>query len=214
MTAFFITGTDTGVGKTFVGTMLLRAARDRGLATAALKPAETGCRLGPDGELVPEDGLRLRAAAGMTDVPIDRVVPHRYATPVAPGVAARLENRPFSLERTLAVARAAADADLLVIEGAGGLLVPFTDELLAADVAAAIGAPLLIVARAALGTINHTLLTLFEARRRQLTVAAIIMNPLPSDGDPSVPHNASEIERLGRIQVLVMPGAVEALLHR
>jgi dethiobiotin synthetase len=222
MTAsYFVTGTDTGVGKTHVASELLTRARARGMTTAVLKPAETGCAADARGDLVPADGLRLRAAAGATDLPIDRIVPHRYATPVAPAVAARLEGRPFSLERTLAAARDLAGADLFLIEGAGGLLVPFSDDLLAADVAAALAAPLLIVARARLGTINHTLLTVFEARRRGLSVAAVILNPLPADittnatnvADPSIPLNAGEIERIGQVRVLVMPDAIDALLQ-
>ena len=212
-TRTFVTGTDTGVGKTFVATALLVAARARGMTTAALKPAETGCDRDAAGELVPADGLRLRAAAGADALPIERVVPHRYATPVAPALAARLEGQPFSLERTLAAAAFFSGADLLVVEGAGGLLVPFSDEHLAADVAAALAAPLLIVARATLGTINHALLTVFEARRRGLAISAVVLNPLPTDDDPSLPYNAAEIARIGQVRVLVMPSAIEALLQ-
>jgi dethiobiotin synthetase len=213
--AYFVTGTDTGVGKTYVATALLTRARAIGRTTAALKPAETGCTPDARGDLIPADGLRLRAAAGAEHLSIDQIVPHRYATPVAPAVAARLEGRPFSLERTLAAARHLAGADVFLVEGAGGLLVPFSDDLLAADLAAALAMPLLIVARAALGTINHALLTVFEARRRGLTVAAVVLNPLPHDDrdDPSVPLNAAEIERIGRVRVLAMPEAIDALLQ-
>jgi dethiobiotin synthetase len=200
---YFVTGTDTGVGKTFLAAALLTHARARGLRTHALKPAETGCARATDGELLPADGMLLRAAAGDEDLPIDTVVPHRYEAPVAPAVAARREGRPFSLERTLAAARAlAATADLLVIEGAGGLLVPYGDDLLAADLAVRLGAPLLVVARAGLGTINHSLLTVFEARRRGLQVAAVLLNAIsPMAADPSIDDNAAEIHRVAGVPV-------------
>jgi dethiobiotin synthetase len=204
----FVTGTDTGVGKTFVATALLAHARERGLQTAPLKPAETGCQRAPDGRLVPADGIALRAAAARPELPIDLVVPNRYLTPVAPAVAARIEGRPFSLEAVSAAAEALArGADLLVVEGAGGLLVPFSDELYAADVVRALAAPLIIVARAGLGTINHTLLTVFEARRRGLVVNAVVLNDATGAGaaphsDPALGQNAAEIARLARVTVL------------
>src|SRR5262249_34231968 len=146
MKAYFVTGTDTGVGKTFVSAGILHSLRRRGVRVAALKPAETGC----DPE--PADGALLARAAGACPVPFT------YRLPVAPAVAARVEGNPF----TLAPVRAAfdaLDADFCLVEGAGGLLVPFADDLLAADVAAALALPVLVVARASLGTINHTVLT-------------------------------------------------------
>jgi dethiobiotin synthetase len=202
--SYFVTGTDTGVGKTFVATGILAACRRRGLEVAALKPAESGCRRTHSGDLEPADGLALRAAAGLEAVPIDVIVPNRYELPVAPAVAARAEKRPFSLARvveSLAALRSRAPR-LLLVEGAGGLLVPYDDHLLGADLAAQLALPLLIVARAGLGTINHTLLTLREAERRGLRVAAVILNQTAAVPDPSEPTNAREIERIGGTRVL------------
>ena len=133
-------------------------------------------------------------------------MPYRYAAPVAPAVAARTEGHPFSLRRTLAAFDVLAGADFVLVEGAGGLLVPFADNLLGADVAAALGIPLLIVARAGLGTINHTLLTVAEARRRELVITGIILNRVCAEADPSEATNAAEIARLSGVPVL---GTVE-----
>lgn len=204
MTGYFVTGTDTGCGKTTVAAALLAALHRRGHRVAALKPIETGCADGPDGELIPADGLLLREACGDPPLPLDVVVPQRKRAPVAPAVAARSEPPAFSLARTrdaLAHLTSLSPA-LLLVEGAGGLLVPYAEDLLAADVAAALELPLLLVARASLGTINHTLLTLSEARRRNLPVAGVILShvaPYPTPDDAS---NASEIERLGQVRVL------------
>ena len=189
MKAYFVTGTDTGVGKTFVSAGILHSLRRRGVRTAALKPAETGCD--PD----PADGLFLARAAGTCPVPFT------YRLPVAPAVAARLEGKPF----TLAPVRAAFDglsADFCLVEGAGGLLVPFAEDILGADIAAALGLPVLIVARASLGTINHTVLTVFAAREWGLAVAGVILNRVSETLGPDEPYNIGEINKFAQVDVL------------
>lgn len=202
--ALFVTGTDTGVGKTTVAAGILAALARRGVRVAALKPAETGCARGSDGSLVPADGLLLKKAARLDEVPLDAIVPFRYSVPVAPAVAARIERTPFVLKDAL-VARAALvqrAPRLLLVEGAGGLLVPFSDELLAADVALALAPTVLVVARASLGTINHTLLTVEAARRRGLDVAGVVLNRVVAERGPDEEHNAAEISRLSGVRVL------------
>lgn len=189
MKTYFVTGTDTGVGKTFVSAGILASLRRRGVAVAALKPVETGCD--PD----PADGALLGAAAGRA------LVPYTFRPPIAPAVAARLEGRPVSFERIRA-ALVSLDADFCLVEGAGGLLVPYTDDLLAADLVAFLGLPLLVVARASLGTINHTLLTIAEARRRGLPIAGVILDRVVAQAGPDEPHNVGEIERHGGVRVL------------
>jgi dethiobiotin synthetase len=134
-----------------------------------MKPCETG--VGADGPL---DAIRLARAAGDPD-PLERVCPERFALPAAPNVAAEREGRSVDLEgiaRTFAALAARHDA--MVVEGAGGLLVPTRPPATMADLAAALGLPLLIATRTALGTINHTLLTLAEAERRGLRVAGLV----------------------------------------
>lgn len=166
----FIGGTDTGVGKTRVGVALVRALRARGLRVGAMKPVETG--VGDEG---PADARALREAAGGSD-PLDDVCPQRFAMPAAPSVAARAEGRSLDLTAIDAAhARLRERHDFLVVEGAGGLLVPLDTEHCMADLARRFGLPLLLVARAALGTINHTRLTLEAARARGLEIAGLVV---------------------------------------
>lgn len=167
---FFVTGTDTGVGKTVVACALVRALREEGLDVGAMKPIETG--VGPEG---PRDALALREAAGDVDA-LDDVCPQRFALPAAPSVAAAAEGRRvevWAIER--AYQRLRARHAWLVVEGVGGLLVPAAEKLSVADLARDLELPLVIVARAALGTINHTLLSLEAAVARGLPVAGVVV---------------------------------------
>lgn len=197
MRGLFVTGTDTGVGKTEVACALVSGWREAGLDVGAMKPAESGVAPG-----APGDAERLRAAAGGGD-PMALVRPYRFAAPLAPAVAARLEGVEVRLEEILAAARAlAARHAALLVEGAGGLLVPLAAGHSYADLAAALGLPVLVVARAGLGTVNHTALTVEALRARRLAVAGVILNRTAPVDDPSVPHNAAEIERLTGAPVL------------
>jgi len=171
MRGVFITGTDTGVGKTFVACALARGLREAGVDVGVMKPVETG--VPTEG---PEDARALRAAAGVED-PIERICPLRFALPAAPEAAARAEGREASLEPIeLAFRELATEHAFMLVEGAGGLLVPFAAGLSMADLARTLGLPLLIVARASLGTINHTLLTLEAAEARELEVLGVVVS--------------------------------------
>lgn len=197
MRGLFVTGTDTGVGKTEVSCAILAGARAAGLDVAAMKPAESGVTAGE-----PSDSQRLLAAAGGGDDPA-LVCPYRFAAPLAPAVAARLAGVEVRLEAILAAARAlAARHQALLVEGAGGLLVPLTPAETYADLAVRLALPVLVVARAGLGTVNHTALTVEALRARGLRVAGVILNRTAPGDDPSVPHNAGEIERLTGAPVL------------
>jgi dethiobiotin synthetase len=170
-TGFFVTGTDTGVGKTVVACALARALRRRGVDVGAMKPIETGVS-----EAGPLDAIALREAAGGTDA-LDDVCPQRFRLPAAPTVAAAAEGRTVDLGAVdAAFARLAARHELLVVEGAGGLLAPAADGASMADLAARLRLPLLVVARASLGTVNHTRLTLESARLRGLEVAGLVVS--------------------------------------
>jgi dethiobiotin synthetase len=167
----FVTGTDTGVGKTLFACALIRGLRARGIDAGGMKPVETGVQ---DGE--PGDALALRRAAGASDL-LEDVCPQRFSLPAAPTAAATEEQRSVDLDairrahRTLSKRHA-----FLVIEGAGGLLVPTADGATMADLARALSVPLLVVARASLGTINHTRLTLEAARGRNLDVLGVVIS--------------------------------------
>ncbi len=176
---FFVTGTDTGVGKTVVACALLRALRARGIDAGGMKPIETG--VGPDG---PRDAMALLAAAGGRDT-LGSVCPQRFALAAAPTVAAAAEGRCVDLDSIRrAFSALAARHSHLVVEGAGGLLAPAAEGASMADLAAELGLPLLVVARASLGTINHTRLTLEAAAARGLPLAGVVIShgatPLPA----------------------------------
>jgi dethiobiotin synthetase len=167
----FVTGTDTGVGKTVVACALLRGLRGLGRDVGGMKPIETG--VGPAGPL---DALALRAAAGNVD-PLEDVCPQQFALPAAPSVAAAAEGRRVDLSAIeAAFGRLAQRHDGLVVEGAGGLLVPAAGAMTMADLAAHFALPLVVVARAALGTINHTRLTLAYAHLRGLRVIGVVVS--------------------------------------
>ncbi len=212
MPEYFITGTDTGVGKTVVTTAMLTAAQRRGLLTAAYKPAETGCPRDPSGRYLARDAAML---AGAADLPGDEstICRFRYETPAAPAVAARIEGHAVEIDAIQAAVDGlrAKRPDLLMVEGAGGLLVPFTDDHTAADLARILSLDLLVVARPGLGTINHTALSVECARARGLRVRGVILSHASPEGDPTVSTNASEIERLTGVRVLGALGHTPSL---
>lgn len=180
-----VTGTDTGVGKTVVTCAILRALRARGEKPVPIKPVETGCT-----ELdLPEDALALSAAAG--GVQLDIVCPVRYRTPAAPTTAARIEGRAHSFDGLVEHVRAIrAVSPRVILEGAGGLLVPLDEGKTYADLAMALDASLLIVARDALGTINHTSLTLEAAKSRGIPVLAVVLNAVSTPDAVFIDHRA------------------------
>jgi dethiobiotin synthetase len=188
-----VTGTDTGVGKTVVACALVAALGARGLMVGTLKPVETGVTRRDGGT----DAERLRAAAGDAD-PLEVVGPLTYAEPLAPWVAAERTGRPVDLARLDAlVARHAAERDALVVEGAGGLLVPFTRTLTFADLAARWALDVVVVAANRLGVLNHALLTVREAARRGLAVRAVaLVEPPNGASDVAERTNAETLAAL------------------
>lgn len=171
MRGVFVTGTDTDVGKTFVSCALARGLREAGIDVGVMKPAETG--VPTEGPL---DARALIAAAGVED-PIELVCPLQFEMPAAPQASALVEGRTARLEPILsAFDTLASRHELVLAEGAGGLLVPFDDKTTMADLAIRLDLPLLIVARASLGTINHTLLTLEACAARDLDVLGVVIS--------------------------------------
>ncbi len=204
---FFITGTDTGVGKTFVTVALALRARALGRRVFAFKPIETGC---VDGRLG-EDQAALCSAAGAWQTGDLRGV-YSFRAPVAPLVAATAEGAAIDLSLVVRTAEiGAARSDLTLVEGAGGWRVPITPEQDMSSLARALGLPILIVARAALGTINHSLLTIEAIERDGLSVAAVILSSHPTDDPAFSGSNASEIGRRWPGRVLVYAGIEEQL---
>lgn len=203
MKQYFVTGTDTGVGKTTVACALLAAARARGLRVDAVKPVETGCPADEHGRITPLDAVAL-ARAAFDDESKARAL-HVFRAPLAPSVAAELQGEVIDLEFIEVGMKSlrGAKPDLLLMEGAGGLLVPINDDLDMAGLARHFALPLLVIARDGLGTINHTLLTLEAARHRGLTVAGVVLSAaVPRTSREDAERNALEISRRGRARVL------------
>ena len=207
----FITGTGTGVGKTYVAALIARALRAAGHRVGVYKPAASGCSrvqgsglrgqgcsggACPARSLISEDAVRLWDAAGRPGT-LHRVCPQCFEAPLAPHLAAIEEGRRLDAK----LLRSGLDywkkrSDVILVEGAGGLMSPLGDEEYVADLACDFGFPLVIVARNALGTINQTLQTLIAAAtfREGLPVAGIVLNnPGPPADDPSTSTNRREL---------------------
>ena len=194
MKGFFVTGTDTGVGKTFVTCAFARQATSRGKKVFAFKPIETGCAM-IDGRLFGSDQELLAHAAGNWQRGSHRGV-YRFAQAVAPLVAATAESEAIDLEWVADVfKKGSAEADLVLVEGAGGWRVPITETVDMGGLAKRLGLPVIVVARAGLGTINHSLLTIEAVEHEGLTLHAVVLNALPSDEPGLAASNADEIRR-------------------
>ena len=193
MHGLFITGTDTGVGKTRIGTTLAHCLVERGVRVRVRKPVESGCLRGENG-LLPQDALALHAAARSAE-PLERVCRYCLEAAISPERAAALEGLALNLEQLLAACRASVNEDdFLLVEGAGGFYSPLAPGVLNADLAAALGLPVLLVAADRLGAINHALLTAQAIERHGLTFAGLVLNAAASVTDPRM-DNAADLER-------------------
>jgi len=201
----FVTGTDTEVGKTVIAGAIAMLLRSRGMRVGVFKPIATGCRRQVRLGLVSEDAEFLaHCADSMHD--LQTISPCCYATPAAPVVAARHERRPIDFEAiALAYRRIVRECDFVIVEGVGGLLVPLVEQVTVAELAAKFALPLLIVGRASLGTINHTLLTVEAARRRGLSIAGIVLNFYrPHSATLAEETNAEIIAEFGGVELPLM----------
>jgi dethiobiotin synthetase len=194
----FVTGTDTGVGKTVLAAALAAALRAEGVDVAAFKPVVTGLDEPQDGR--PADHELLAAAAGR---PADEVAPHRFGPPVSPHLAAELAGTALDPAALVAAARGLR-ADVVVAEGVGGLLVPLTLGYTVRDLAIDLGWPVVVAARPGLGTINHSLLTVESARAAGLDVRAVVLTPWPLEPSVMQRSNADAIARLGAVEVATL----------
>ncbi len=206
MRGLFITGTDTGVGKTFVAAGIVRALRAQGFDVGVMKPAETGCR-SRDGKLIPKDAMALVRSAGVKD-PLDLVNPYRFRAPLAPMVAAQREGRTIEIRKIMGAFRALTKRhEFLIVEGAGGIMVPLSPRYSYLDMAADMGLPVLIVARPGLGTINHTLMTISMLKNRGVKVSGIVINHaidrkqgLAEETSPDVIKKISGVDIIGIVK--------------
>jgi dethiobiotin synthetase len=206
----FVTGTDTGVGKTVVAAAICAALAARGERVAAFKPVVTGTEE-PPGDW-PADHELLAVAASSGQAPAD-VTPVTFAPALSPHYAAELAGTAVEPDALLAAARAASEgADVLVCEGVGGLLVPLALDYSVRDLAVDCALPLVVVARTGLGTINHTLLAVEAAGAAGLHVLGIVMTPWPADPAPIELSNRATVERLAGIPVSGLPPTTPATL--
>lgn len=202
MPGLFVTGTDTGAGKTVVAAAVVAALRARGEAARALKPIITGLDEPEDPVWPPDD----RLLAQVSGTAREDVTLRRFGPPVSPHLAAELsEDRLDGAELARAARARLEGSEPLIVEGAGGLLVPICDGYDMRSLAVDLGFPVLIAARAGLGTINHTLLTIEAARRSGLQVAGVVLTPWPADPGHLEESNRETIARLGAVETSVLP---------
>jgi dethiobiotin synthetase len=198
----FVTGTDTAAGKTVVAAAVVAALRSRGETVTALKPVITGLDEPPDSSW-PHDHEVLAAACGR---PAGEVALVRYGPPVSPHLAGALSGRELDPARLVRDILAQGPEDeLLVVEGAGGLLVPLRGSYDMRALALDLELAVVIAARPGLGTINHTLLTVEAARRAGLEVTAVVITPWPAAPGVIEESNRATIAELGEVEVAVLP---------
>jgi dethiobiotin synthetase len=190
---YFLTGTDTGVGKTYVAALLIRGLRKAGFDTVGLKPICCGDR---------SDAEMLHAAAD-GELPLDDVNPVWFRFPGAPYTASIVENRIPDLDQIRdRYARIRAGRRSVIVEGVGGWLVPILQHYSIADLAAELGLPVVVVAANKLGALNHTLLTVQAIKARGIPCAGVILNNASADSDPATSTNRSVLEHLLEVPVL------------
>ena len=197
----FVTGTDTGVGKTYVSAGIARALTSRGVDVGVMKPAETGCRMRA-GRLMPKDALRLKKSACVKD-PLSLVTPYKFRSPLAPAVAAELEGKTIDPAKIIkAFQLLSMRHDFLIVEGAGGIMVPLSGTYTYLDLAKKLGLPVLLVARPGLGTINHTLLTIAALMGRKIEIAGIVINyALDQKSGPVEMTSPGVIEKMSNVRI-------------
>lgn len=192
--SLFITATDTNVGKTVIASALALGLKERGIACGVMKPVQCGGN----------DAAVLRATSQVGD-PLEIINPYFFKNPLSPHLASRLERRRLSIRKILRCYELLRKRyEFLIVEGAGGILVPLNTKFFVADMIREMGIATVIVARAGLGTINHTLLTIEAAKRRNITVAGVIFNqsergPLTicEKDNPLIIHELSKVKILG-----------------
>ncbi len=195
----FITGTDTDVGKTYIGAQIAAALHQLSIKVQPRKPIESGCQL-IDETFHPDDASRYFQAVNES-ISLDDICPYRFEPPISPQRAAKLVNQPISVEQVhQACMHNVGDDDFLLVEGAGGFYSPLCEDGLNADIAEALQLPVLLVANDQLGCINHILLTKEAIEKRELQVSAIVLNAKNQTHDAAM-NNAEDLKTLVEVQV-------------
>lgn len=208
MRGVFITGSDTGVGKTFIGARLVGLLAGRGLSVRPRKPVESGCpRMG--GVLQPQDAMAYHAAVAGAE-PLERICPHRFEAALSPERAAALAGQDLRLaDLVTACLDGVQKSDFLLVEGAGGFCSPIAADGLNADLALALGLPVLLVSADRLGAIHQVLVTAEAIERRGLELAGVMLNRLSPQADPLL-DNAADLRRWLKQPVFTIPPMCDA----
>ena len=188
---YFITGSDTDVGKTYVACQIVKQLRQLAIDVETRKPAESGCRENDSGELVTHDAAALQLANGRRES-IDRINPYRFRAALAPHRAARLQGQRIELQALVEACSRDNPAHRLIVEGAGGFYSPLAENGLNADLASALQLPVIIVVSDRIGAVNQALMTVQAVTSRQLRVAAVILNQVVAQDDPEM-DNAADL---------------------
>ena len=206
---WFITGTDTGVGKTLVSRLLLEALKRDGHSAVGMKPVASGCRVTAAG-LRSDDALELMQASGVAADYAD-VNPYALDSACAPHIAAREMGVEIQLEKILeSFRRLQQKSPWVVVEGVGGWMVPLGERLTMADVARALGLPVILVVGLRLGCLNHALLTAEAIRRADLPLAGWVANRI----DPAMTHVPENIATLATKNRCAAAGAISISIRR
>lgn len=206
MAAIFVAGAHTDVGKTYVGCAILRAARAAGRTVDAFKPVVSGIDLADWGD---SDPGRLLTALGrrLDRGALDDIAPLRFAAPLSPPMAAALEGRSLALsDLVTSCARRVAEstADLLLVEGAGGVMSPMADDGLCLDLMAALQLPVVLVGGSYLGSISHTLTAVEVTRSRGLAVSAVVLSESAGADLPDFEQTVAAVARFGGVETLMV----------
>ena len=206
MKKLFITGNDTDVGKTYVGSLLVTALLNAGYTCIPRKPIETGC-VEKDGQLIPEDAMIYHYACN-SNQSLDEICPYRFRPPISPERAIRLAGEKITIQQTMEACLPKDTADFLLVEGAGGFYSPLCSDGLNADLAEIIGANIIIVIKDRLGCINQTLLTLDAVNKYKLNVLAIVLNQYREHEEPAM-DNYEDLKNRLELPVIPIPDLTE-----
>lgn len=195
--SYFITGTDTGVGKTLVTALVCKCIKSKGGSVAAMKPIQTGM----DTQKVLDIEFVYHTLG--ENINIDDVCPYRFAKPLSPKLAAEIEKTNIDIEKIkVAYNKLSSIYEHVIVEGAGGILAPIKNDYFIADLICELGLPVIIVARPDLGTINHCLLTIELARNKGIDIAGIIINRYPLISSDAELTNPNEISLISGLPIL------------
>lgn len=198
----FITATDTGVGKTHVGHMLVKALLNNDFSCAPRKPIESGCEM-HNGELIPADAMQYHHATKQK-ISLEEICPYRYEPPISPERAIRLAQQHVSVKDLISACTLEKQADYLIVEGAGGFYSPLCSDGLNADLAKELRANIILVAQDRLGCINQILLTLDAIKKYKLNTLAVVLNQYRPH-DESTMDNLEDLQQLQSLPVIPMP---------